>query len=138
MSGGLKSARVREQGGGREGPHRAPRVVGRARGYRDGAEISRAGGSLLLGNLELRTVPLDLSSIQLGAVLFYDAGSVYRALRDVHLHHDTGVGLRLVLPQVDPIVFRFDFGVPLDGRGGFELMFSAGLGQAVKLVQGEQ
>ena len=102
------------------------------RGHASGA-ISEIGGNLALANLELRTLPLDLDSVQLGAVAFYDVGTVYLHLAEADLRHDVGLGLRVVFPQIEPLVFRFDFGVPLDGQG-FAVVVGTGLGQPVKLV----
>ncbi len=91
------------------------------------------GASLLRGNLEYRTLPLLWRSVQVGAILFYDAGALYLRVKEIEAHHAAGVGLRLVFPQFNRYPFRFDLGVPLD-RAGFELMFTVGTSQAVPLT----
>lgn len=105
------------------------------RGYPDGAITGRGVGSLL-SNLEYRTLPIDIESIHLGLVLFYDAGGVFTQLRDVALSHGVGLGFRLLFPQLNRLPFRFDFGVPLDG-GGFSIELSLGGRQQVALTPAE-
>jgi hypothetical protein len=87
------------------------------------------GGSAMLGNVEARSLPLDILSVHVGAVLFYDVGSVYAKLREATFHHGAGAGLRVLFPQVNRSVFRFDFGVPLD-ESGFAVLLSYGSEQA--------
>lgn len=99
------------------------------RGYASG-RFRVIGGSAVTGNVEYRSLPLDISSVQLGGVAFYDIGSVYETLRTAEVHHDVGLGLRILFPQVNRDVFRFDFGVPLDERG-FAILFSYGTAQMI-------
>lgn len=99
------------------------------RGYASG-RFRVIGGSVVAGNVEYRTLPLDILSVQLGGVAFYDIGSVYEALRTAEMHHDVGLGLRILFPQVNRDVFRFDFGVPLD-ESGFAILFSYGTSQMI-------
>lgn len=94
------------------------------RGYASG-RFRVIGGSAMLGNIEARTLPLDILSVHLGAVLFYDVGSVYAKLDEARFHHGAGAGLRVLFPQVNRDVFRFDVGVPLD-QDGFSVLFSYG------------
>jgi len=102
------------------------------RGYRSGAYLT-LGGSRVRGSVEYRTQPVVLSSVHVGAVAFYDAGSVYTALRAAQFHHSVGVGLRVLFPQINRTPFSMDFGVPLDGRG-FNVLVSYGTEQAVPLT----
>jgi hypothetical protein len=102
------------------------------RGYEKGA-FPVVGGNRLRGNLEYRSLPLVVESVHLGAVLFYDLGSVYRELRDAELHHAIGAGLRLLFPQFNQTPFRLDFGVPLDQKG-FSVLISYGSEQAIPLT----
>ncbi len=102
------------------------------RGYQVGA-FRVVGGNRLRANLEYRTLPLVFESVHIGAVAFYDAGSVYGALADARLHHDLGVGLRVLFPQFNHTPFRADFGLPLD-RNGFALLVSYGSDQAVPMT----
>ena len=69
-----------------------------------------------------------------GAVLFYDVGDAADCYRgcpnDLVLHQDVGVGGRMLLPQLQPYVFRFDWAIPLTGpTAGFPGRFIAGVNQ---------
>jgi hypothetical protein len=49
----------------------------------------------------------------------------------MRLHHDVGIGLRVLLPQLGPELLRFDYAVALDGpRSGFPGRFIGGYRQA--------
>jgi hypothetical protein len=101
------------------------------RGYGSRA-VQKRNGNLFRANFEYRTLPLCWQSVHLGAVLFYDVGSVYRKLTDVEVRNAVGAGLRLLFPQFNRYAFRFDFGIPLD-RKCCSLVFSFGSGQALPL-----
>lgn len=102
------------------------------RGYNAG-DFRVVGGSRLRGNVEWRTLPLVFESVHIGAVVFYDAGSVYPDVDSIELHHAVGTGLRLLFPQLNHTPFRLDFGVPLDSEG-FAVVLSYGSEQAVPLT----
>ncbi len=105
------------------------------RGYKAGAVLGY-GASKLRFNAELRTLPLELQSIHIGGVAFYDAGSVYSDIDRLSWEHSVGTGVRLLFPQFNRNPFRLDFGVPLDGSG-FTISieyFSYGSDQAVALT----
>ena len=103
------------------------------------------GDKRFLINLELRTRPLLFLSSFWGLVLFYDAGDAfdewaqpekeapdYLAFRSFNPRSGAGIGLRLLMPQLDRSVFRIDLGFPLnrdDPRG--EFTFIAAFGQAI-------
>lgn len=90
------------------------------RGYTIGDLVGR---SHFLGHLEARSMPLRVYSLRVGGVLFYDvgdaatpeveaSGDLARAVRSVLAltpHHDVGFGLRLLIPQFDAYVLRFDW-----------------------------
>jgi hypothetical protein len=101
------------------------------RGYESGA-FRVLGGNSIRGNLEYRSLPLDILSVHLGGVLFYDVGSVYATVDEVEMHHSAGLGFRVLFPQFNRSVFRFDFGVPLDADG-YSVVLSYGSSQAVSL-----
>jgi Omp85 superfamily domain len=82
----------------------------RLRGYAPGA---LQGTHLLAANAELRTTSLDILSAQVGAAAFYDLGATPDDFRHVELRQGTGVGLRVLFPEFDRIVFRADWGFPL-------------------------
>ena len=102
------------------------------RGYPSQA-FQLVGASLLRGNLEYRTLPLLWRSVQMGALLFYDAGAVYVDVKEIDVHHAVGFGLRLLFPQFNRYPYRLDLGFPLD-RAGFRLQLTIGSGQAVPLT----
>jgi hypothetical protein len=104
------------------------------RGYPSG-EFRAIGGSRMHWNLEYRTLPLVIQSVHVGAVAFYDAGSVYTSLAHAELHQAVGLGLRILLPQVNRTPFRIDFGVPLSG--GFSVVIGYGSDQAIPLTASE-
>jgi hypothetical protein len=114
------------------------------RGYRS-KEIQFPGANdRILGNLEFRTLPLRWKSVQAGSVLFYDVGSVYKKLEEIDLYHAIGIGLRLLFPQFNRYVFRFDFGIPLNRSPNStrawsccQVMFTFGGEQAVPLTAAE-
>ena len=95
------------------------------------------GASKLLFNLEYRTRPWVLSSVHVGAVLFYDAGSVYQHISELYLHQGAGVGLRVLFPQFNRYAFRIDVGTPLDEPGGYAVRLSYGSDQVIPLTQAE-
>jgi hypothetical protein len=104
------------------------------RGYPSGA-FTVVGGSRLRGNLEYRTLPLVIESVHIGAVAFYDAGSVYASLKHVPFHQSVGAGLRLLIPQFNRTPFCVDFGFPLEG--GFSVLATYGTEQPVPLTATE-
>jgi outer membrane protein assembly factor BamA len=95
------------------------------------------GASKLLINLEYRTRPWVISSVHVGAVLFYDAGTVYQHLAEFDLHQGVGVGLRILFPQFNRYAFRIDMGTPVIAPGGYAVQFSYGSDQVVPLTQAE-
>jgi hypothetical protein len=95
------------------------------------------GGRRILGNLEYRSRPWQIQSVHLGAVGFYDIGSVYRALARAEFHQALGLGLRVLFPQFNHSVFRVDFGVPLERAGGVGMLLSYSSDQLVPLTAAE-
>ncbi|HEX5660346.1 MAG TPA: BamA/TamA family outer membrane protein [Polyangiales bacterium] len=84
------------------------------RGYTS-QELRGRGASRLLANFELRSVPfLAWEAIHAGAVLFWDMGTVYNKRNEVSLVHAVGLGLRVLLPQLNRTPFSFDGGAALN------------------------
>lgn len=83
---------------------------GRLRGYPSGAFV---GENLVSANVELRSRPLELWTLQLGAVAFFDAGDAWDDGEPLDVKQSVGAGVRMVLPQLDRSVLRFDWGFPL-------------------------
>ena len=67
----------------------------------------------MASNLEYRTRPLQLLGTQLGAVLFYDVGDAFDGFSKMVPKHGVGVGLRIVFPYFNRVVFRADLGFPV-------------------------
>lgn len=87
---------------------------GRLRGYPPQAFI---GKDVLASNLEFRTRPVQLWSVQLGGAAFWDAADAFDGMADLKLKHGVGIGFRSVFPQAERIVFRADYGVPVTSSG---------------------
>jgi len=87
----------------------------RLRGYAVGAF---QGTNLLAASGEFRTTSVDIVSAQVGAALFYDVGDANDDVRKFQLKQDAGVGLRILFPEFDRIVFRADWGFPLTPTTG--------------------
>ena len=82
----------------------------RLRGYPAGLFV---GANLALGNLEFRSRPIQIFAVQLGAVVFADAGDAFDEFDRLRLKHSAGFGLRWVFPQFQRYVMRLDLGFPL-------------------------
>lgn len=100
-------------------------------------ELYVRGGSSLRGSTEYRTLPLELSSVHIGGVLFYDVGGVYTSFEKLRVHHAVGTGVRVLFPQFNRYPFRLDVGVPI-GEGGFAVGLSYGSDQAVALTAADE
>ncbi|WP_394850605.1 hypothetical protein LZC95_24500 [Pendulispora brunnea] len=72
------------------------------------------GKDVFVSNVEFRTRPIAIFSVQLAGALFYDVGNTFDGFDNMDLHQSAGAGFRVLFPQVDRIVFRGDFGFPLD------------------------
>jgi hypothetical protein len=76
-----------------------------------------------IAHLEARSMAFKVLSLRLGGLLFYDVGGVSTpttpvgtpaaraidALKSIALFHDFGFGLRLLIPQFNAYVIRFDW-----------------------------
>lgn len=71
------------------------------------------GKDFLVGNLEYRSRPLELLSLQLAVAVFYDAGDAASSWRELAPKQAAGFGLRALIPQLNRVVFRGDLGFPL-------------------------
>jgi hypothetical protein len=92
------------------------------RGY--GADQFEAP-NLFQVNVEYRSLPINLYTLHLGFVVFYDGGAVWgpdprNAGQGLpfRYHQSVGLGLRTHFPQFDKDSLRVDFGVPLSGAAG--------------------
>ena len=82
----------------------------RLRGYRAAAV---AGANAFVANLEFRTRPVQIISVQLAAALFHDVGDAFDKWSNIRLRQGVGAGIRFLAPQLDRDVFRIDFGIPV-------------------------
>jgi hypothetical protein len=82
----------------------------RLRGYPSGAFV---GNDLVVANLEYRTRPFELLSVQLAAAAFFDTGDAFDAFSKMRLKHSAGFGARIQFPQLERTVMRIDWGFPL-------------------------
>ncbi len=88
------------------------------------------GQRRLVGHVEARTAPRHLWFTHVGGLAFYDVGGAGDTLRDLPIHHDVGLGLRILVPQTSPEPLRFDWAFALDGpTRGFPGRFIAGYRQ---------
>ena len=90
------------------------------------------GNNFYRANVELRSIALNLWTLHVGGVIFYDGGDAPASLLSAGYHQDAGVGLRILFPQFDREVLRFDLAFPFErGAGGvYGPRFSVGFGQA--------
>ncbi len=88
-------------------------LLGGSTGLRGAFPEQFTGRNMVLGNFEYRARPIELWSNWLGVVLFYDVGSAFDARPS--LTHTVGVGVRLLLPQLNKEVIRIDFGFVFGG-----------------------
>lgn len=86
----------------------------RLRGYPTSYAV---GANVLSYNLEYRTRPVELFSCQLGGAVFYDVGDAFQDFEHMRLKQSTGLGFRVLFPQLDRVVFRGDLGFPIAPQG---------------------
>jgi hypothetical protein len=83
----------------------------RLRGYPTNA---LSGRSFYAGNLELRTFPLPIWTLEVGGALFYDVGNAVETFSSLQPKSSVGGGVRILFPQFNRAVFRIDVGAPLE------------------------
>ena len=84
------------------------------------------GQRRLIMQTEVRSMPLPILFMRWGIVVFHDVGGAADTLKEIPLHHDLGLGVRILTPQLSSQVLRFDFAFPLDGPAVGQFRFSAG------------
>ena len=82
------------------------------RGYPIGAFI---GPAWFRGNVEARSAGLRVAFARLGLAAFWDFGHAAAMFKDMVIHHDVGLGFRLLIPQLQPTVIRFDWAIATQG-----------------------
>jgi len=83
----------------------------RLRGYPSGAY---RGENAIVYNLEFRSRPAELWTVQLGGTAFLDAGAVWDKGETPDFRQSIGSGLRIVFPQLERSVMRIDWALPLE------------------------
>jgi hypothetical protein len=86
--------------------------LGSDSGLRAVAPRGLSGNNRYQVNVELRTLPLNLWTLHVGAVIFYDGGDAPRTLLTGGWKHGAGVGLRILIPQFNRDVLRLDLAFP--------------------------
>ena len=87
----------------------------RLRGY---PSASFTGKDYLSANLEYRSRPFVILSVDFAGVVFFDTGDAFNDWNKLLLKHAVGVGARVELPQLGRIVMRIDWGFPLTLQKG--------------------
>lgn len=105
-----------------------PYTLGSGNGLRGHVLSSFRGETRFRGNLELRSTAFSLWFFRIGGVAFYDTGHAADRVQDLRLQHDVGLGLRILIPQVNRDVLRLD--VAWDTSGDGVPLVTAGFSQA--------
>lgn len=107
-------------------------AIGASNGLRGFAPRQFVGNNLYGVNVELRSIALNLWTVHIGGVLFYDGGDAPTSLLTAGWHQDAGVGLRILFPQFNKDVLRLDLAFPFElaTGGGYAPRFSVEFGQA--------
>lgn len=111
-------------------------ILGGANGLRGYSSFELDGQKLALGNVEYRFyTPLELFTVRLGGVLFFDIGDVWKKGEKVSFkspRNDVGVGLRFGLTKSSTArVLRFDIARPLTRK---DIYVSFGTGMVFSLT----
>ncbi|PIE05448.1 MAG: hypothetical protein CSA75_04700, partial [Sorangium cellulosum] len=86
----------------------------RLRGYPSSFFV---GENTAATNIEFRSRPIEIFSMQFGGTLFYDVGTAFDENEPFDINQSVGLGTRSLFPQLDRVVFRVDVGFPLDSDG---------------------
>ncbi|MEW6430594.1 MAG: hypothetical protein AB1730_03715 [Myxococcota bacterium] len=106
-------------------------LLGGSTGLRGAYPDELSGRQMVLGNLEYRARAFELWTTWVGVVLFYDVGSAFDA-KPVFVH-TTGVGFRILLPQLNREVLRIDFGFVINGPNPGPDRLNASWGQVTDI-----
>jgi hypothetical protein len=115
--------------------HRPLVYVGGLQGLRGYPIDYFAGHDYYLGHLELRSMPISLASLRVGGLAFADVGDAAERVRadtannlpGLEFYGDAGLGLRLLIPQLNAEVLRCDWAIPLrDVTRNQQVLYKAG------------
>jgi hypothetical protein len=87
-------------------------TVGAENGLRGYATGEFLGQASWLGHLEARSSSLPLWALRFGMVGFFDAGHAADRVANLSAKMDAGLGLRLLIPQLNFYVLRVDWAIP--------------------------
>jgi hypothetical protein len=108
--------------------------LGGSTGLRGYAIGDFQGQNQVIGHAELRSVPVAVFSQRFGGLLFYDLGHAAPSFAAMTIHHDLGVGLRWLIPQLNSSVIRIDWAAATQStpftRAGWPGRVTAGFRQA--------
>jgi hypothetical protein len=111
-------------------------LLGGGSGLSGAAPELLAGRNEYLANIEYRTRPFEIQTVYVGFVLFYDAGAAYDT-RPVFVH-TVGLGLRILLPQLNRDVIRIDLGFVVGDRSATAGLsadrFNSSFGQVTQIM----
>lgn len=93
--------------------HRPLVYVGALEGLRGYPLNMFWGYDFYLAHVEIRSLALPIASLRVGAVLFGDAGHAANTWSALQFYGDAGVGLRVLIPQLNADVIRCDWAFPL-------------------------
>lgn len=97
------------------------------RGYVIGAF---RGLKRLRANLEVRSTPWRFYFLRVGGLVFWDLGGANDSWDDLKAFNSVGLGLRILIPQINTLTSRFDLAFPLQGESRGIPVFSMGFDQA--------
>ena len=106
-------------------------LLGGSTGLRGAFADQLSGRQMILGNVEYRARAFELWTTWIGMVLFYDVGSAFDVTPQ--FVHTTGIGFRVLLPQLNREVLRIDFGFVLGGPNPGPDRINASWGQATDI-----
>jgi hypothetical protein len=92
-------------------------TLGNEDGLRGYGVAQFQGQARYIAHLEARSTPLALFALRAGAVAFYDVGHAAASMADLLAYNDAGVGLRLLIPQLNFYVLRVDWAFPFQRSG---------------------
>jgi len=76
------------------------------------------GKDAVFYNIEFRSTSVEILKCALGGVAFFDAGDAAQGFDMLHAKQSAGVGVRILFPQTNRLLFRADLAFPLK-RGPF-------------------
>ncbi len=90
------------------------------------------GNNFYRVNVELRSIAVNLWTVHIGGVLFYDGGDAPVSLVTASWHQNVGFGIRILFPQFNKDTLRLDLAFPLElaAGGAYAPRLSVSFGQA--------